>query len=87
MHRDGAQGYARHLLDRNEDKGESRPANALKPPEKKYHATLVLSQYPNRAKDIQNYYERKNVGPIHAGTIAHITTLVEQALHALLYGS
>ena len=42
--RDGAQRHAHHLLDGNEDKGEPRPPNALKPSEKKYHATFVLSQ-------------------------------------------
>ena len=67
--RDGAQRHAHHLLDGNEDKGEPRPPNALKPSEKKYHATFVLSQYPNRAEDIQNYRERKNIGPIHARTL------------------
>jgi hypothetical protein len=75
--RDGAQRHAHHLLDGNEDKGEPRPPNALKPSEKKYHATFVLSQYPNRAEDIQNYRERKNIGPIHARTLAHITMAVE----------
>jgi hypothetical protein len=39
--------------------------------------TFVLSQYPNRAEDIQNYRERKNIGPIHARTLAHITMAVE----------
>ena len=69
--------YAHHLLDGNEDKGEPRSANALKLSKKKYHATFVLSQYPNGAEDVQNYRERQNIEPIHAGTVAHITKVVE----------
>src|SRR2546430_11939621 len=40
LHRDGAQRYAHHLLDWNEDEREARPPHALKFSEKKYHATL-----------------------------------------------
>jgi hypothetical protein len=43
LHRDGAQGYAYHLLDGNEDKGEPRPPDALKLSKKKHHAAFVLS--------------------------------------------
>ena len=58
---------AHHLLDGNEDKGKPGPPNAFKLSEKEYHATFVLSQYPNRAEDIQNYREHKNIEPIHVG--------------------
>jgi len=40
-------------------------------------ALLALSQYPNRAEDIQKYCEHKNIEPIDAGTLAHITWVVE----------
>ena len=42
LHRDGAQRYAHHLLDGNEDEREPRPAYALEFSEKKYDAALVL---------------------------------------------
>jgi hypothetical protein len=52
LHRDGAQGYAHHLLDGNKDQREPRPAHALKFSEKKYDAALVLPQHAKRADEI-----------------------------------
>jgi hypothetical protein len=60
LHRDGAQGYAHHLLERNEDERESRPAHALKFSEKKYDAALVLPQHAKRADEIYDYRNADN---------------------------
>ena len=52
LHRDGAQGYAHHLLDWNEDEREPRPARIRKFSKKKYDAALVLPQHAKRADEI-----------------------------------
>src|SRR6266852_5218206 len=72
LHRDGAQGYAHHLLDGNEDDRKPRPAHALKFSEKKYDAALVLPQHAKRADEIQDYRNTENdenIGPIHGRSI------------------
>src|ERR1700730_7613861 len=69
LHRDGAQRYAHHLLDGNEDEREPRPAHALEFAEKKYDAALVLPQHAKRADEIEDYCNAENVGPVHGGSI------------------
>jgi len=50
--------------------------------EKKYHATFVLSQYPNRAKDIQSYRERKDIEPSTCGNSCTHYCVVERSVVA-----
>src|SRR6202047_3066612 len=69
LHCDGAQRYAHHLLDRNEDEREPRPAHALEFSEKKYDAALVLPQHAKRANEIEDYCNTENVGPVHGISI------------------
>ena len=69
LHRDGAQGYAHHLLDGNEDEREPRLAHALKFSEKKYDAALVLSQHAKRDDEIEDHHNAENVNPIHGVSI------------------
>ncbi len=48
LHRDSAQRDAYHLLDRNENEREARPAHAFEFSEKKYDTALVLPQHAAR---------------------------------------
>jgi hypothetical protein len=72
LHRDGAQGHAHHLLYRNEDEREARPAHTLKFSEKKYNAALVLPQHTKRADEIYDYRNAdnaENIGPTYSVSI------------------
>src|SRR5258708_7486621 len=60
LHRDGAQGYALHLLDGNKDEREARSAHALEFSKKKYDAALVLPKHAKRADEIYDCRDAEN---------------------------
>src|SRR5258708_6822406 len=65
LHRDGAQGYAHHLLDRNENQGQPRSPHALEFSKKKHHAALVLPQHPDRGESIDDDRDQDNETDTH----------------------
>ncbi len=65
LHRDGAQGYAHHLLDRNENQGQPRSPHALEFSKKKHHAALVLPQHPDRGERIDDDRDEENETDTH----------------------
>src|SRR5437870_452457 len=85
LHRDSAQRDAHHLMARNENEREARPAYAFEFSEKKYNTPFVLPQDANRGKEIQDNRRAENEDPIHASTIAYVTMVVERPLAANLF--
>src|SRR6202022_1757289 len=53
LHRDSAQGYTHHLLDRYEDQRQPGATDACKPAKQKYHPALILLQHAKRYDDIE----------------------------------
>ena len=54
LHGDGAQRHPHHLLDRNEDQRQPRPAHAGKPAEQEHHTALILPEHAKRNDDIDD---------------------------------
>ena len=79
LHGDGAQGYAHHLLDRNEDQCEPRPADTGEFAKQKHHPALVLLQHAKRNDHIEGYRQDKNENKIHGVLIIRLATLVRSA--------
>jgi hypothetical protein len=65
LHGDGAQGHAHHLLDRNEDQRQSRPAHAFEFAKQKNHPALVLLQDAKRNQEIDGYRNEKQENQSH----------------------
>ena len=60
LHRNSAQRDAHHLLDRNENERQARPAYTFEFSQKKYNTPFVLPQDANRGKEIEDNRCAKN---------------------------
>src|SRR5712671_242434 len=83
LHGDGAQRHAHHLLDRNEDQRQSRPAHAGKFAEQKHHPALILFQHPKRNDDIESYRYGKKEDPVHGVLIICRARLLRSAVSSV----